>query len=221
MLVVGVELRSWVTTRRAPSFARIIRGVRRIYPGLITYAANWDDVFDTVILGELDVIGVNAFFPLAEREGAGLEELSAAGRQVAARMRGLSERWERPILFTEFGYTTRPDPALKPWLWPEHLVGQQPDQKAQADAYRALLASFIHEPWFAGAFVWRIFSDPYDLSQEAEWGFSPRGKLSETVLRNAFAAHWGADGSRPIGTSLHRFGFEHIGLFSEYGAWRY
>src|SRR5262249_54081125 len=60
MLSVGVELRSWVTSRRAPMFAELIHEVRAIYPGLITYSANWDDVSDTLILDELDLIGINA-----------------------------------------------------------------------------------------------------------------------------------------------------------------
>ena len=51
MLAVGVELRSWATTIRAPLLTSIIRDVRKVYGGLLTYAANWDDVDDTVILG--------------------------------------------------------------------------------------------------------------------------------------------------------------------------
>jgi hypothetical protein len=38
-----------------------------------------------------------------------------------------------------------------------------------------------------GAFVWRMYADVADMSQEAEWGFSPWGKESEVVLRKAFA----------------------------------
>jgi hypothetical protein len=194
MLVSGVELRSWVTTHRAPSFLKVLAGIRQVYPGLVTYAANWDDVEDTVILGELDLIGVNAFFPLATRAGAGPKELLERGQRVAKRMQGIAERWDRPVVFTEFGYTTRRDPALEPWLWPEHLANVVVDQQAQADAYWALLAPLIDQPWFAGAFMWRVFSDPYDSTQEAEWGFSPQGKLAENVLSRAFQAHWAADG---------------------------
>ncbi len=87
------------------------------------------------------------------------------------------------------------------------------DQAAQADAYSALLAGVIGEPWFAGAFVWRLYADPDDMSQESEWGFSPRGKLAELVLRDAFAAHWAADGKRPLGTSLVRHTAERIGIY--------
>src|SRR5262249_24352200 len=117
MLSLGVELRSWVTTDRAPSFFDLIREVRSIYPGLITYAANWDDVEQTVILGALDVIGINAFYPLASDPGADLAVLLHGGRDVADKLRVLSNAWNKPVLFTEFGYTTRPDPAVRPWEW--------------------------------------------------------------------------------------------------------
>jgi hypothetical protein len=67
------------------------------------------------------------------------------------------------------------------------------DEQAQADAYRALLAPLLDDPDFAGFFVWRVYADPDDVSQEAPWGFSPRGKRAELVLRDAFAAHWACD----------------------------
>ena len=98
--------------------------------------------------------------------------------------------------------TTRRDPALRPWEWPEHLSNVVIDEQAQADAYRGLLAPMIDEPWFAGAFVWRAYADPDDMSQEAEWGFNPRGKEAELALRDAYAAWWAADGPKPLGRAL-------------------
>lgn len=193
MFSVGVELRSWVTTPRASSFFDVIRAVRRVYPGLLTYAANWDDVEDTAVLGALDVIGVNAFFPLADRKGAPPEVLRRSGTEVAARMRTLAEAWQKPIVFTEVGYTTRTDPAFEPWTWPDAMTHVTVDQAAQAQAFEAVLAPLLEEPWFAGFFVWRVYADPDDLSQEAEWGFSPRGKAAESVIRDAFHARWAVD----------------------------
>ncbi len=189
----GVELRSWVTTSRAPSFAALIRELRGIYKGPITYAANWDDVEHTLVLAELDVIGVNAFYPLAEKDGAPFEVLLDGGKRVQARVRELAEVWQKPVLFTEIGYTTRRDPAIRPWEWPDAMKGVRVDEVAQADAYRALLAPLRDEPRFMGFFVWRVYADPEDVSQEAEWGFSPRGKLAELVVRDAFAATWAGD----------------------------
>jgi hypothetical protein len=199
MLSAGVELRSWVTTGRAPSFSALLRELRAIYKGLITYSANWDDVDQTVILGDLDVIGVNAFYPLARRRGATEKELLEGGRDVAAKVRALSSAWQKPVLFTEIGYGTREDPAFEPWTWPDGLSNVTVDEHAQAVAYRALLAPLLDEPSFMGFFVWRVYADPDDVSQEPEWGFSPRGKLAEGVVRDAFRARWAGDGSLHAG----------------------
>ncbi len=193
MFSAGAELRSWVTTARAPSFAAIIDEVRRVYHGLVTYSANWDDVDQTVIAGKLDLIGINAFYPLADHAGATPAELLAGAEQVRARVHALAERWQRPVLFTETGYTTRPDPAVRPWEWPDAMSNVKVDEEAQAEAYRALLQPMLGEPDFAGFFVWRVYADPDDTSQEAPWGFSPRGKLAEEVVRDAFASRWAAD----------------------------
>ncbi len=190
---VGVELRSWVTTGHAASFGRVIEDVRSVYHGLLTYSGNWDDVDRTVILGDLDVIGVNAFFPLAEHAGASDAELLEGGRRVRSKVAALAAAWQKPVLFTEIGYTTRPDPALRPWEWPDGMSHVQVDEAAQAAAYRGLLAPLLDEPAFAGFFVWRVYADPDDTSQEAPWGFSPRGKLAELVMRDAFAARWAVD----------------------------
>lgn len=213
MFSVGVELRSWVTTARAPSFSALVRDVRAVYPGLVTYAANWDDVDRTVTLGELDVIGINAFFPLAQKEGASRSELMQGGRDVRERLAALSQSWKKPFVFTEFGYTTRKDPAIKPWEWPDGMSNVVVDELAQAEAYYALLSAFTEEPSFAGYFVWRTYADPDDMSQEAEWGFSPRGKVAELVLRDAFAAHWAADGMRALATSTVRGVAVEIGAY--------
>jgi hypothetical protein len=193
MLSVGVELRAWVTTTRAPSFARIVAGVRALYGGVLTYSANWDDVEDTVILGDVDVIGINGFYPLADDAGASPAKLREGGERVRAKVHALAERWQRPVVFTEIGYTTRPDPAVRPWEWPDAMSRVTVDEPAQAAAYRGLVAPLLEEPDFAGFFVWRLYADPDDVSQEAPWGFSPRGKQAERVVRDAFAARWVSD----------------------------
>ncbi len=213
LLSVGVELRSWVTTNRAPSFQRVIKAVRGVYSGPLTYAANWDDVEHTVILGDLDVIGINAFYPLADKDGAGVEQLRLGGAKIAERVGKLAAAWRKPVLFTEIGYTTRKDPAIKPWEWPDHMKDVVVDEQAQADAYEALISPMLDQSWFAGFFVWRFYADPDDMSQEAEWGFSPRGKLAEAVVRDAFRAHWYTDGPRPLGAALTRNTAKKIGVF--------
>ena len=132
---------------------------------------------------------------LCADDGTRLSSFGNESKALAVDRRG-------DVVFTEIGYTTRPDPAVRPWEWPDAMKSVRVDQAAQATAYRALIAPFLDEPWFAGFFAWRFYADPDDLSQEAEWGFSPRGKLAEIALRSAFAARWAADGSSALGESF-------------------
>jgi hypothetical protein len=193
MFSAGVELRSWVTTAHGASFTHLLRELRRVYHGLLTYSANWDDVDQAVVLGDVDVIGINAFYPLQDVGGASEASMVDRARAVRDKVHELSTTWRKPVLFTEIGYTTRPDPALRPWEWPDGMTHVQVDEQAQATAYRALIEPMLDEPDFVGFFVWRLYADPDDASQEAPWGFSPRGKLAELVVRDAFAARWACD----------------------------
>lgn len=191
---LGVELRSWVTTTRAPSFLKLAADVRARYHGLLTYSGNWDDVADTCIWSAVDVVGINAFFPLTDHDGATPEELWEGGEKVQELVAELAATTEKPVLFTEMGYTTRPNPAKDPWSWPEDMDRVVIDQPAQAAAYRGLLGPALEAPrGFAGFFVWRVYADPDDVSQEPEFGFSPRGKLAELPLREAFGVRWASE----------------------------
>jgi hypothetical protein len=99
----------------------------------------------------------------------------------------------KPVVFSEIGYTTRPDAAVEPWLWPDTMSNVAIDEWEQARALSALIGAAVTKPWFKGFFVWRYYADLDDISQEATWGFSPHAKLAERVLQNIFGSAWAAD----------------------------
>jgi hypothetical protein len=205
LLSIGVELRSWATSGRAiDALEQLIARTRSRFHGALTYSANWDDVDDVEVLGLVDVIGVNAFYPLADKDDADLPALFEGGRRVAERVRELATTWGKPVVFTEVGYTTRPHPAVRPWEWPDKMRDVVVDEAAQADAYRAILAGVLDEPTFGGFFVWRLFADPDDTSQEAAWGFPFRGKLAEFEVRDAFATHFASEPWAPEWLAIGR-----------------
>jgi hypothetical protein len=192
MFSLGVEMKSSSQTRPTQWF-RVIDAIRAEYRGMLTYSANWDEVPRVAFWDRIDVVGINAFYPLAEHEGAGLPVLREGARRRAQELAAWAEREGRVVMFTEFGYTARPDPAVRPWEWPEDLRAVRLDEHAQATAYRALMEAFVGEPWFVGAFVWRYYANPMDASQEAPWGFSPRLREAEGVLQELYALRWGSD----------------------------
>jgi hypothetical protein len=197
MFSIGVEMKSSSQTRVA-DWLRVIEAIRRDYRGLLTYSANWDEESQVGFWDRLDVVGINAFYPLAERPGADLAALRRGAIERATRLEAWAEREQRPVMFTEFGYTARPDPAVRPWEWPDSMVGVPVDERAQAVAYRALLEAFMGRSWFVGGFVWRYYANPMDASQEAPHGFSPRLREGETVLRELYGLRWGADPGEPF-----------------------
>ncbi len=193
MFSVGVELKSSSSTRG--EWFDVIAAIRRAYHGPLTYSSNWDEAPRVIFWDRLDIVGIQAFYPLATQPGDGLDALRTAAIARADDLAQWAERNQRAVMFTEYGYTARPDPTLRPWEWPDDLSGTSVDAHAQAIAYRALLEAFVPRPWFVGAFAWRYYANPMDSSQEPAFGFSPRGREAETVLRDLYdpALPWGAD----------------------------
>jgi len=186
---IGVEFKS-STNCYEEEWRELIGAVRRVYTGDLTYSANWDEVEEVPFWDALDAIGVNAFWPLARKPGDGYETMRETARRVADDLEGLSLYCDRPVLFTEMGVKSARDSALAPWEWPEHCADLGYDEAYQADAYDAVLGELAPRPWFAGLFVWKYFSDPYDETQEIRAGFSPRGKLGEEALARWYGRSW-------------------------------
>ncbi|MGE0786861.1 MAG: hypothetical protein AB7S26_14410 [Sandaracinaceae bacterium] len=189
---IGVECKSF--SGRFGAFWRVlIADVRASFGGWLTYSANWDEAADVLFWDQLDAIGINAFYPLADHDEASFGEYLDGAAQAATQVRELSEILSMPVLFVEVGYTTRANAAVQPWLWPDGMSDVVIDEREQARALLASLRTFLPERWFLGFFVWRYYADLDDVSQEAVWGFSPHGKLAEPMLARIYAAAWGTD----------------------------
>lgn len=178
---VGCELEA--TTWREADWRAVVAGVRSRYPGPLIYAANhsgeesrlawWDAV---------DLIGVDAYYPLSNRYDPTLDELRAAWRPLAASLASLSARWQKPVILTEIGYRSLDGAAMHPWDW---QIQGRVDLEEQADCYRAALESVYGEPWFGGIYWWSWSPDPSE-GGPADSGFSPHDKPAESVLRAWF-----------------------------------
>jgi hypothetical protein len=189
---IGVECKSW-SGRFGEYWTLLIREIRRVFRGFLTYSSNWDEVENVLFWDQLDLIGVNAFYPLANHNNATYEEYLAGGRRAVQDLKQISQDLDKPVLFVEVGYTSRRNAAVEPWLWPDTMENVVVDEVEQARAISAILEAALPNPWLVGFFVWRYYANIDDVSQEAIWGFSPHGKLAESVLANVFRAQWGAD----------------------------
>jgi hypothetical protein len=191
-LSIGVECKSW-SGRFGAYWSALIADVRAAFPGQLTYSANWDEAEDVLFWDQLDFVGINAFYPLADHADASYATYADGAARAVERALALGRLVAKPIVFVEIGYTTRRDAAVKPWLWPDDMHDVAIDEWEQARALSALMGAAITQPAFRGLFVWRYYANLDDVSQEASWGFSPHGKLAEPLLSNVFQTPWAGD----------------------------
>lgn len=189
---IGVECKSW-SGRFGRYWRRLIDDVRARFGGWLTYSSNWDEAENVLFWEQLDLIGINAFYPLHGEDGASDADYRAGAEAIVPSVRELAEVHQMPVLFVEVGYTTRADAAVQPWLWPDGMEGVVIDEREQARALQASFDAFLPEPWFAGFFVWRMYAHLDDVSQENLWGFSPHAKQAEPMLEQVWASEFGVE----------------------------
>ena len=152
LLAVGVELEG--TTRHEEEWRRILDGVRAVYRGRITYAANWDRLEAVPFWEALDLVGVHAYFPLAAEDDPSREAIWAAWDRPLAELARLSRRLGgKRVLFAEIGYNGSPDAAREPWA---HRRDATPESRAlRARLIDVALERIEREPVVAGMFWWK------------------------------------------------------------------
>lgn len=174
LLVIGTELGG--VTGRQKEWRALIREVRKVYTGPLTYAANWGREFETLAFwDELDLLGVNFYYPLAapgEQPRAGSPRL----RELERMLEEISRRHRKPVLFTEVGFAASAAAAAEPWK--EENAPQHPEM--QARCYEVIFQSFYRKPWLAGLHWWKWPSHGRGSADDPT--FSPLGKPALAVL---------------------------------------
>ncbi len=189
---VGCELCQ--TVSRTSDWSAVISAVRSLFPGDITYAANFDNFDNVTFWPWLDLIGIDAYFDLTDLYDPTLEELLAAWEPHEAQISAFSQLLGMPVLFTEIGYRSVDGANMHPWLWGTPGVV---DLQEQADCYEAAFQTFWTKPYFRGYLWWCWFTDP-DQGGPTDDGYSPHKKPAEDVLTAWYSAGLSA-GDDPAG----------------------
>ena len=191
MMSVGTEV-DLVALARPDYWRSLIEEVRTIYGGRLTYAANWDKYARIEFWDALDLVGVDAYFPLTDDATPDVETLIEAWEPWSEELREVAVATGKPVLFAEFGYRSVDGAAGRQWELPEgrRARGVPANYDAQSGAYEALFRVWWDRPWFAGGFAWKWYAG----SPAGEWiatDYSPQGKPAETVM----ATWYGGDAS--------------------------
>lgn len=173
-----------INARRAlmlTHWQHLITAVRQRYSGQLTYAANFDNYMDIAFWDRLDVMGINAYFPLREPgEDASIEAFTAAWGVVFDDIEATQAELNVPgaVVFTELGYTRRAGGTTAPWAWEGfELVGKDktlmvwetlpfdPAERVRAMAALAQVNQNRGGP-LAGLLYWKLTSKPYHAEGE-------------------------------------------------------
>ena len=182
LFCIGTEWEAFIQQRPA-YWSGLIKEIRTIYKGQLTYAANWDEFTGTPFWDQLDFIGIDAYFPLSDLEEPEMVELVKAWSPHIKRIEKFSTVLNKPVLFTEYGYRSIPYTAKEPW---NASKSEAISLQAQVTAYEALYASAWNKPWMAGGFVWKWYHHHYKSGGESDSGFTPQNKPVEGVIRDQY-----------------------------------
>jgi len=182
-LCLGTELISQ-TANHHDDWRPLIREVRKIYDGKLTYAAHWDTEFNSIrFWDELDAIGISAYFPLDAPDDATVDQLVSAWQPHKQKIRAAHTLYSKPVVFLEVGYRPATGSYRAPWL----DKGGEHDPMIQARAFEALFKTYADESWWRGVFIWKVFTDVRRSDHHNRGpGFSFRNQPAEAVIQQWF-----------------------------------
>jgi hypothetical protein len=175
----GTELRNPIA-KRPQYWFQLIKKIKIIYKGKVTYAANWDDFEVTPFWQELDYIGIDAYFPLSKSQTPSIKELKASWKSHIQKIEKVQKKYNKKVIFTEYGYRNSDYCAKEPWSETNNTLNNQ----AQANSYEALYQTVKNKTWFQGGFAWKWYADDYYKKRKID--YTPQDKSTVEIIKNFY-----------------------------------
>jgi hypothetical protein len=192
-ITIGTELinmaSSYVSSSNPVAWRGIIDRLRPVYSGLLTYSANWgagdwyDEKKDINFWDKLDSIGISAYFYMTPSTTYTMQQLHDKWDSYnTTQIKPLSDKWGKPVIFTEVGYRSIDGALVRPPQWENTGTF---DEQEQADAYEALFSYWNDQAFMQGVQWWEWRSDP-NAGGAGDNSFTPQNKLAEQVMAKWF-----------------------------------
>jgi hypothetical protein len=185
LLCIGTEYRI-AAVKRSHYWKALIKTIRKVYSGKITYASNWDNYQQINFWDELDYIGVDAYFPLSPSKEVNTLELNQNWDPILQDLSSFSKRIKKPIIFTEFGYKSSDFSAWNQWEIESVRENELVNIEAQEKAYQTLFKKVWHKPWFGGGFLWKWYADDAQSGGIQNSDYTPQHKPVEKIVRQFY-----------------------------------
>ena len=185
-LVIGTELKSLTTATYKSNWETIIKAIRTQYPGLtLIYGANatgaGDEFTSVSFWADVDIIGVDGYFPLTNTADPSLAALVSAWTNnksnfnIVAALKNLQSTYNKPLIFSEIGYVSVSGTNETPYA---NITGTY-DTTEQQNCYEAFFEVFSQQSaWMKGVFWWDWTVTPPGATDE---GYSPQNKPAGNV----------------------------------------
>lgn len=180
ILCIGTELE--MTSGREKDWRKLIAEIRKVYSGQLTYAANFTEYEKVKFWDALDYIGIQAYFPLADKSNPSLRTLKNSWEKKIKEIEKVQQRFQKPVIFTEIGYCNTVDAAVEPWVWPNERKNSELSEEVQALCYQAFFETAWKKDWLAGVYFWKWYPQPKDRDPD----FTPQGKKAEKLMKQYF-----------------------------------
>ncbi|WGK65403.1 glycoside hydrolase family 113 [Croceiramulus getboli] len=185
ILCIATELEAF--TQQRPKFWReLIKEIRTIYSGALTYAANWDEYQRVSFWEEMDFIGVDAYFPVCTLETPSVATARAGWQPWKQELAAFAKAKNKPILFTEYGYRSVNYAGKEPWKADRDM--DKVNLEAQNNTLTALYEELWQEPWFAGGFLWKWFINHDEVGGQENAFFTPQNKPAQKIITRYYSA---------------------------------
>lgn len=183
LFCIGTEMNAFVVARPLFWKALIVK-IKSEYKGKITYAENWDTYKTVPFITALDYLGIDAYFPLNTSKTPTIKALETAWQPLKKDMQQLSKKYNKKILFTEYGYQSKDYTGLEPW---DHSKSRTVNLVAQTNALSALYNQFWKEAWFAGGFLWKWYDNHNEAGRINDSDYTVQNKPAEKIVKNQYA----------------------------------
>ncbi len=168
---------------------KLIARTRAVYSGKVTYSANWYGELEyNQFWGDLDYIGVSAYYDLYHAQNNSVAELEKSwdGWRSGV-LEPMQKKYGKDIVFTELGYRSIDRAYRDPWDWSRDAGYNETDQ---ANSYAALFDYWNRYPWMKGVQLWRWAIYPPGANS-GDKDYTPQNKQAQSVMTQ----YWGGAGN--------------------------
>jgi hypothetical protein len=165
LFCIGTELMNSIQYEK--EWRQIISKIREVYSGKLTYAANWD-IYDQIpFWDDLDYVGIQAYFPLAEQEHPSEDQINRGWDSVYQEIIPFAKNLNKQIIFTEIGYDISLNAAKKPWI--PGSSGQMAGEHLQKLCLKIALEKVKEHDLMAGLYLWKWFPETQPFAHHEDY----------------------------------------------------